>query len=164
MKACWCLKRDAMTLFKRAIFKLGLTPDLAYRSAMKMGLAHLAIVGRRDQSLEADEARECDDALARRCGLVAHCGFFKGELRPDFINLKGREENGIVEPGSEYERVMREITDKLRALIDPETRQPSDRPDLASRRSVHGPAHRGVSGHSVPTERTCQTSRSARWT
>ena len=37
------LKRDAMTLFKRAVFRLGLTPDLAYRSAMKMGLAHLRL-------------------------------------------------------------------------------------------------------------------------
>jgi predicted AlkP superfamily phosphohydrolase/phosphomutase len=37
------LKRDAMTLFKRGLFKLGLTPDLAYRSAMKMGLAHLRL-------------------------------------------------------------------------------------------------------------------------
>src|ERR1041385_1676705 len=37
------LKKDAMTLFKRAVFRLGLTPDLAYRSAMKLGLAHLRL-------------------------------------------------------------------------------------------------------------------------
>jgi len=38
-----------------------------------------------------------------------------------FINLKGREPNGIVEPGREYDSVCDEIVDKLGALTDPDT-------------------------------------------
>ena len=39
------------------------------------------------------------------------------------INLKGRETNGIVEPGAEYEALRSEIIGKLAALTDPETGQ-----------------------------------------
>jgi len=37
------------------------------------------------------------------------------------INLKGREENGAVSPGEEYEQVRREIVESLKRLRDPET-------------------------------------------
>lgn len=36
-----------------------------------------------------------------------------------FINLKGREPLGIVEPGNEYQQLMQHIISKLRTLIDP---------------------------------------------
>lgn len=117
------LKRDAMTLFKRAIFRLGLTPDLAYRSAMKMGLAHLRLsVGVTNRSKLMKLANllmlSLEDVDWSRT-----VAFSKGNYGQIFINLRGREEHGIVEPGTEYERVMREVTEKLRALVDPETRQ-----------------------------------------
>ena len=38
-----CAVNASRRRFKRALFKLGLTPDLAYRSAMKLGLAHLRL-------------------------------------------------------------------------------------------------------------------------
>ncbi|MBI5050073.1 MAG: alkaline phosphatase family protein [Nitrospirae bacterium] len=37
------------------------------------------------------------------------------------INLKGREQNGIVERGEEYETLCKEVSEKLTALKDPET-------------------------------------------
>ena len=37
-----------------------------------------------------------------------------------YINLKGREPNGIVEPGVEYENVRQEISEKLLKVRDPE--------------------------------------------
>jgi len=39
------------------------------------------------------------------------------------INLKGREKNGAVEPGAEYEQVRQEIVESLKRLRDPETNQ-----------------------------------------
>lgn len=39
------------------------------------------------------------------------------------INLKGREKNGVVEPGKEYECVRREIIERLKSLRDPETNE-----------------------------------------
>jgi predicted AlkP superfamily phosphohydrolase/phosphomutase len=38
-----------------------------------------------------------------------------------FINLKGREPNGIIEPGREYENVCDQIVEKLGGLEDPDT-------------------------------------------
>ena len=37
------------------------------------------------------------------------------------INLKGREPEGLVEPGAEYEALRQEIADALIALENPET-------------------------------------------
>jgi len=37
-----------------------------------------------------------------------------------FVNLKGREAQGIVEPGAEYEELLREIAENLKAYRDPE--------------------------------------------
>jgi len=118
------LKRDALTLFKRAIFRLGLTPDLAYRSAMKMGLAHLRLsVGVTNRSKLMKLANllmlSLEDVDWSRT-----VAFSKGNYGQIFINLRGRDEHGIVEPGSEYESVMRQVIDKLRALVDPEAHQP----------------------------------------
>ena len=118
------LKRDAMTLFKRAVFKLGLTPDLAYRSAMKMGLAHLRLsVGVTNRSKLMRFANlmmlSLEDVDWSRT-----VAFSKGNYGQIFVNLRGRESHGIVEPGAEYERVVSQISDKLRALTDPETGQP----------------------------------------
>jgi predicted AlkP superfamily phosphohydrolase/phosphomutase len=118
------LKRDAITLFKRALFNLGLTPDLAYRSAMKMGLAHLRLsVGVTNRSTLMKLA----NAMMLSLGDVdwsRTVAFSKGNYGQIFINLRGRETNGIVEPGAEYDSVMRRIIDKLRGLADSETNEP----------------------------------------
>ena len=37
------------------------------------------------------------------------------------LNVRGRDPQGCVDPGDEYERVREEIADKLAALVDPET-------------------------------------------
>jgi predicted AlkP superfamily phosphohydrolase/phosphomutase len=47
--------------------------------------------------------------------------FSKGNYGQIFINLRGREANGAVEPGSEYEKVMSQVIDRLRSLVDGET-------------------------------------------
>jgi predicted AlkP superfamily phosphohydrolase/phosphomutase len=38
-----------------------------------------------------------------------------------FLNLRGREREGIVEPGAEAERLLGDIADRLRQVRDPET-------------------------------------------
>jgi predicted AlkP superfamily phosphohydrolase/phosphomutase len=118
------LKRDARTMFKRALFRLGLTPDLAYRSAMKMGLAHLRLsVGVTNRSKLMSLANSLMLSL-EDVDWSRTVAFSKGNYGQIFINLRGREAGGIVEPGSEYESVVRRVIDKLRLLVDPETHQP----------------------------------------
>jgi predicted AlkP superfamily phosphohydrolase/phosphomutase len=41
-----------------------------------------------------------------------------GEL---YINLKGRESQGVVEPGAEYDNLKKELKERLVAMVDPET-------------------------------------------
>ncbi len=41
-----------------------------------------------------------------------------------YVNLKGRERNGIVQPGSERAALLKELTEKLLSLQDPKTGQP----------------------------------------
>ncbi|HEV8486969.1 MAG TPA: alkaline phosphatase family protein [Blastocatellia bacterium] len=117
------LKRDAMTLFKRAIFKLGLTPDLAYRSAMKMGLAHLRLsVGVTNRSKLMKLANMLMLSL-EDVDWSRTVAFSKGNYGQIFVNLRDREVNGVVEPGAHYERVMSDVTTKLRSLVDPQTHE-----------------------------------------
>lgn len=52
--------------------------------------------------------------------------FGVGEIGDIYINLKGREPQGIVEPGQEYETVRDEIIARLRQIADPETGQQID--------------------------------------
>ena len=43
------------------------------------------------------------------------------------INLKGREPNGIVEPGEDYRQLCAEIASRLRELVNPDTNEPAVR-------------------------------------
>jgi predicted AlkP superfamily phosphohydrolase/phosphomutase len=45
--------------------------------------------------------------------------YTRGQYGHIFINLKGRERFGIVQPGGEYEQVRSDIIDRLEALVDP---------------------------------------------
>ncbi|HKG21564.1 MAG TPA: alkaline phosphatase family protein [Blastocatellia bacterium] len=115
------LKGDAMTRIKQAIFRLGLTPDLAYRSAMKMGLAHLRLsVGVSNRSSLMKFANMLMLSL-EDVDWTRTVAFSKGNYGQIFINLKGRETHGIVEPGAEYDRVLGEVIHKLRGLKDPDS-------------------------------------------
>jgi predicted AlkP superfamily phosphohydrolase/phosphomutase len=112
------LKGDVMTRLKRLLFRAGLTPDLAYRSAMKMGLAHLRLsvgVTNRSKLMKLANALMLSLEDVDWSRTVA---FSKGNYGQIFINLRGREAGGIVEPGPEYERRVGQVIGKLRALRD----------------------------------------------
>ena len=112
------LKKDALTRFKRALFRIGLTPDLAYRSAMKLGLAHLRLsVGVTNRSSLMKLANSLMLSL-EDVDWSRTVAFSKGNYGQIFINLKGRETHGVVNPGAEYDRVMAEVIEKLRGLKD----------------------------------------------
>jgi len=118
------LKRDPMTRFKKALFNIGLTPDLAYRSAMKMGLAHLRLsvgVTNRSKLLKLGNLLMLSLEDVDWTKTVA---FSKGNYGQIFINVKGRESHGIVEQGAEYQRIVNQIIEKLRGLMEPDTKQP----------------------------------------
>ena len=57
---------------------------------------------------------------------MAQTRVFAGDIYEEglYINLKGRQENGIVEQGEEYENLRDEVIDGLRSLTFPETGEP----------------------------------------
>ncbi len=56
-----------------------------------------------------------------------------------YVNLKGREPQGIVEPGAEYEALRDRIIEALRNLRDPETDQPLIAEVRRGEEMFHGP-------------------------
>jgi len=55
------------------------------------------------------------------------------------INLKGREPNGIVEPGEEYQELCRKIAGEMKELINPDTGEPAARDVWIVRDHFDGP-------------------------
>ncbi len=114
------LKRDPFTRLKQLIFKLGITPALGYRTAMKLGLAGLRLskgVGGRNVIFDMINriflSLENIDWPRTRA-------YSKGNYGQIYVNLKGREPLGSVDPG-DYDSVVNDLKEGLRLIPDPET-------------------------------------------
>ncbi len=67
-----------------------------------------------------------------------------GSIGQIHINLRGREPRGIVEPGAEYEALVRDITNQLDELTDPRSGEKIDVKAFRREDLYHGPfAERG---------------------
>ncbi len=107
-------KPNIASQLKRSAFQLGLTPRTVYRLLLTVGLGKL----RRT----LDKRRGGRGLLKRfflsftdvdwSCTRAYSIGYI-GEVH---INLKGREPQGIVNPGQEYERVRDDVINSLREL------------------------------------------------
>jgi predicted AlkP superfamily phosphohydrolase/phosphomutase len=116
------LKRDARTRLKRAMFRLGITPENAFRLIKRLPLGRLRPA--RGASNDAGTSRllstfflSFDDVDWSRT-----LAFSKGNYGQIYINLKGREPRGAVEE-KDYDSVCRRIVERLSALRDPQTGQ-----------------------------------------
>jgi predicted AlkP superfamily phosphohydrolase/phosphomutase len=69
----------------------------------------------------------------------AHTRAFAVGLAGIFINLKGRQSQGIVAPGAEAAALCREIAQKLAALADPENGQPAVKTVYLASETYRGP-------------------------
>jgi len=56
-----------------------------------------------------------------------------------YINLKGREAQGIVEPGDEYQNLKKELTEKLSGLKDKDLGRPAINRLIDTEKVYHGP-------------------------
>lgn len=62
-----------------------------------------------------------------------------------FLNVRGREPEGRVAPGAEYERVRREVAESIVTMIDPATSEPMVERVYLREELYHGPhAHSGA--------------------
>jgi predicted AlkP superfamily phosphohydrolase/phosphomutase len=131
------LKRDPFRLLKHQVFKLGFTLRNVHRIADKIGLAkHAEYKGLYSLDylmklvflsfLDVDWSRSKAYSFGRHLGSI-------------YINVKGREPGGIVEPGEEYEEVRDEVIRLAREFVDPQTGEPLIGEILKREDIYHGP-------------------------
>jgi predicted AlkP superfamily phosphohydrolase/phosphomutase len=112
------LNRSIPTRIKSFLFRVGFTPSALYRALARMKLVKIAFRARKGQRYDLLRvfflaAQDVDWAQTR--------AYSMGNVGQIFINLKGREPQGIVEPGREYEELREQIMAMLAELRDPET-------------------------------------------
>ena len=106
-------------LSTRAKFWLARTDLIgkAYRIVSKMGLGKVAnLVSKPARNKVLNSFMSFDDIDWTRTKAYARGAF--GQI---YVNVKGREPGGIIEPGEEYEQVVAQLIDALEQLPHPET-------------------------------------------
>jgi predicted AlkP superfamily phosphohydrolase/phosphomutase len=110
-------KRQPLARLKRLSFKVGVTPRNVYSLLLKMGL------GRLRRSLDK---RRGGYSLLKKWFLSFSDvdwsrteAYSVGPIGQIYVNLEGREPQGIVHPSKEYERVRTRIINALEALSNP---------------------------------------------
>lgn len=118
------LKGNLTTQLKRLLYQVGLTPINLYKTIMylKQGRSVAQTMKHRKKSAIS---------LLRQLFLSFDNvdwsktkAYSLGNYGQIYVNLKGREPQGIVSPGAEYEEVMAQLIEKLENLCDPHTGEP----------------------------------------
>lgn len=112
-------RRSPLSAVKFLAYRLGFTPLGVYEKLRALGL------GKRMQST-ASKRNEWMKAAINRVFLSFSDvdwrrtrAYSLGFGAPIFVNLCGREPQGIVQPGAEYEALLEELTDDLMRMSDP---------------------------------------------
>lgn len=110
--------RGVMTNVKRTMFRYGFSPMNVYDTMMRFGLGALKreVVRGQGQGLLKTFFLSFEDIDWSRTQ-----AYSLGNVGQVYINVAGREPQGCVQPGAEYERVRSEIMAKLQSLRDPES-------------------------------------------
>ncbi len=119
------LRPGALVALKRWLFERGKTPAWGYRRLARMGFADLVVsrlrggqLGRLDRLVEALflSRRDIDWKRTR--------AYAQGNYGQVFLNLRGRQPDGPVEPGEEAEALLEEVSGKLLALRGEKSGEP----------------------------------------
>jgi predicted AlkP superfamily phosphohydrolase/phosphomutase len=111
------LKRDFLTRVRAFLFRVGFTPSALYRGLAKTKLVKIAFRAQKKQRYELLRSLflSSGDIDWRKTKAYSF-----GNVGQISINLKGREPQGIVEPGREYEELREQIVALLAELRDPD--------------------------------------------
>jgi predicted AlkP superfamily phosphohydrolase/phosphomutase len=117
------LKTDFVTRAKRLMFSLGLTPEFAFKLVKKIPLGNLR-PGRGVSSQPGASKLLGKFFLSfNDVDWSSSVAFSKGNYGQIYVNLEGREPNGVVSK-DDYESVRDSIIKRLQALVDPLTEKP----------------------------------------
>lgn len=112
------LNANLSTRFKRVAFDHGVSLERLYRLAKKLGVSRAAKAfrgGAREKMLSRLTPSFKDIDWSRTRAFAVGTG---GHI---YLNVRGREPQGIVEMGEEYENVRNLIIENLESLTDPKT-------------------------------------------
>ncbi len=112
------LKRGPASIMKNWVFKAGITPISIYNQMLKLGLGGMKgrVTKGKGQKKLARFFLSFDDLDWSRTSVYS-----LGNAGQLWINVLGREPQGIVSPGAHYEAVRNEVIDLLLAMRDPQT-------------------------------------------
>lgn len=115
------LKNTPGTWLRYILFRLGFNYSVSAHWVLRLGIGKSAVqLGRgRREDLQRRLFLSLDD-VDWSSSKVYSIGNF-GQL---FVNLRGREPQGIVNPGEAYARLLEELKERLASLVDPETGRP----------------------------------------
>jgi predicted AlkP superfamily phosphohydrolase/phosphomutase len=110
------VKRTPLSRLRQLAFRLGFAPVELYDILLRVGLGFLkgAVTKGKNRSLLSSFFLSFEDVDWSRTTAYA-----VGNGGQVFVNLRGREPQGIVEPGDEYERTIATITERLHTMVDP---------------------------------------------
>jgi predicted AlkP superfamily phosphohydrolase/phosphomutase len=111
------LKKGAFTRLKASLFRAGMTPASIWHLIERAGLQNYVWQVSKSTRNKVVSRFLSFDAVDWSRTLAYSIGHV-GQI---YLNLKGREPEGIVEPGSEYEAVRQQVTQALKELHHPET-------------------------------------------
>ena len=115
------LKKTPGTWLRYLLFRLGFNYNVLGNWILKLGLGKQA--KRMGRAKREDWQRRVflslNDVNWSQSKVYSMGNF--GQL---YVNLKGREPRGIVSPGAEYEDLINDLSERLKALKDPTTNEP----------------------------------------
>lgn len=111
------LKRDPITQMKYLLFRMGITPANLYALMSKLGLVGRAFGATRKSRYQLLKtfflsSQNIDWERTR--------AYSFGNIGQVYLNVKGREPQGIVEPGAEYDALREELIAEMQTMRDPE--------------------------------------------
>jgi predicted AlkP superfamily phosphohydrolase/phosphomutase len=118
----WLIQQGLMSIrpspiarLKAFLFRMGFSPMFIYNILMNVGLGKIKreVVRGRSQKLRLFFLSFDDVDWSKTVG------YSLGNIGQIRINVKGREPQGVVEPGSEYDRVVGEVIERLSQVRDP---------------------------------------------
>lgn len=117
-------KRNPLTQLRYALYRLGITPLNIYglMLALRMGGA-MRQTSRRNPGLMKNMVKNAFLSF-KDVDWSRTLAYSIGYAGPIFVNLKGREPQGIIEPGEKYEALLDKMIADLKSLKEPDTNLP----------------------------------------
>ncbi len=117
-------KRNPLSQLRYLLYRLGFTPLRVYGLLRRLGFGDMMRGEVRKNSGIMQEINSKFFLSFRDVDWTRTRAYSNGYAGPIFVNLKGREPQGIVAPGAEYDRVLAEIIADLRSIKEPDTGLP----------------------------------------